>query len=195
MSFLGKFDCSTGVIQNLYVNNDISVRTSTVKDLLLVDKLQKENSYAVGFIPKTTIESQVWGGCRNFVILICESNNDAVGYVFITPGKKVDTYAKIQQIAVRNDARRLQYGTALIAVCRDFCNEFNRKGFTLRCREDLESNGFWAKIGFNQYGMWSKGKLNHVGFKASKNINLWKIDLNENIPGLFQESDFSLVCL
>ena len=57
MSFLGKFDCSTGVIQNLYVNNDISVRTSTVKDLLLVDKLQKENSYAVGFIPKTTIES------------------------------------------------------------------------------------------------------------------------------------------
>jgi len=195
MSFLGKFDCSTGIIQNLYKFGDISVRTSTVKDLLLVDKLQKENSYAVGFIPKTTIESQVWGGSRNFIILICEANNDAVGYVFITPGKKVDSYAKIQQIAVRNDARRLQYGTALISVCRDFCNEFNRKGFTLRCREDLESNGFWKKIGFNQYGMWSKGKLNHVGFKASKNINLWKIDLNDNLPGLFEETDFSLVLL
>jgi GNAT superfamily N-acetyltransferase len=193
MSFLGKYDCSSGIIQNLYSFGDISVRTSTIKDMLLVDKLQKENSYAVGFIQKTVWEKYVWGGERNFVVLICEANNDAVGYVLITPGKKVMDYAKIQQIAVRNDARRLQYGTALITVCRDFCKEFQRKGFTLRCRLDLESNNFWKAIGFTQYGMWSKGKLNHVGFKASNDINLWKIDLNDNLPSLFNESDFSMV--
>ena len=52
---LGRFDCSTGLINILYNDtiNDISVRTSTIKDMLLVDKLQKENSYAVGFIQKT----------------------------------------------------------------------------------------------------------------------------------------------
>mgnify|MGYP003353416075 CR=1 FL=1 len=29
--------------------------------------------------------------------------------------------------------------------------------------------------------MWEKGKINHVGFKASDDINLWKIELNKNI--------------
>lgn len=194
-SFLGKFDCSTGIVQELYRNGDISVRTSTIVDMLLVDKLQKENSHAVGFIQKTIWEQYVWGGQRNFVVLIAEANNDAVGYVLITPGKKAYTYAKIQQIAVRNDARRLHYGTALIAVCRDFCKQFGRKGFTLRCRQDLESNKFWKAIGFTQYGTWGKGVLNHVGMKASNDINMWKIDLNESLPSLFDDSDFALISI
>lgn len=182
---LDNFDCSTGIIKNLFKNGDIVVRTSTIKDMLLVDKLQKENSYAVGFIQKTIWENYVWGGERNFIVLICEVNNDAVGYVLITPGKGGYTYAKIQQIAVRNDARRLQYGSALITVCRQFCNKFGRKGFTLRCRVDLESNKFWQNLGFENYATWEKGKINHVGFKASNDINLWKIDLNDNIIELF----------
>jgi hypothetical protein len=36
-------------------------------------------------------------------------------------------------------------------------------------------------MGFIQYGTWEKGKVNHVGFKASNDINLYKIDLNPNI--------------
>ena len=153
--------------------------------MLLVDKLQKENSYAVGFIQKTVWEDYVWGTKRNFIVLICEVNNDAVGYVLITPGRGAYTYAKIQQIAVRNDARRLHYGKALIEVGREFCEEFALLGFTLRCRIDLESNKFWKSLGFENYGVWEKGKVNHVGFKASNDINLWRIDLNRNIPDLF----------
>lgn len=180
---LGQFDCSTGLINILYNDNllNISVRTSTIKDILLVDKLQKENSQAVGFIQKTIWEEYVWGGKRNFVVLICEANNDAVGYVLITPGVSSYKYAKIQQIAIRNDARRLHYGTALLNVCRQFCEKFQRVGFTLRCRQDLESNNFWKALGFENYAIWEKGKINHVGFKASQDINLWKIDLNKNI--------------
>jgi GNAT superfamily N-acetyltransferase len=186
---LGKFDCSTGLINILYNDpiKNISVRTSTIKDILLIDKLQKENSYAVGFIQKTVWEKYVFGGERNFVVFICESNNDAVGYVLITPGKGSYKYAKIQQIAVRNDARRLQYGTALLDVCRQFCETFHRIGFTLRCRQDLESNKFWKSLGFQNYGVWEKNKVNHVGFKASDDINLWKIELNKNIITLFDD--------
>jgi GNAT superfamily N-acetyltransferase len=186
---LGKFDCSTGLINILYNDpiKNISVRTSTIKDILLIDKLQKENSYAVGFIQKTVWEKYVFGGERNFVVFICESNNDAVGYVLITPGKSSYKYAKIQQIAVRNDARRLQYGTALLDVCRQFCESFHRIGFTLRCRQDLESNKFWKSLGFQNYGVWEKNKVNHVGFKASDDINLWKIELNKNIITLFDD--------
>ena len=65
----GKYDCSTGIINILYRKGDISVRTSTIKDMLLVDKLQKENSYAVGFIQKTVWEDYVWGDKRNFMSL------------------------------------------------------------------------------------------------------------------------------
>ena len=189
---LGRFDCSTGLINILYNDpiSNILVRTSTIKDMLLVDKLQKENSYAVGFIQKTVWEDYVWGGKRNFVVLICEANNDPVGYVLITPARGSYKYAKIQQIAVRDDARRLQYGSALIDVCRQFVEEFGRIGFTLRCRTDLESNHFWKKLGFTVYGVWEKGKINHVGFKASDDINLLKIDLNRNILSIpFEEGD------
>lgn len=184
---LGKFDCSTGLINILYNDQikNILVRTSTLRDMSLIDKLQKENSYAVGFIQKTIWEKYVFGGERNFIVLICEANNDAVGYVLLTPGKGPYKYAKIQQIAIRNDARRLYYGSALLDVCRQFCETFNRIGFSLRCREDLESNHFWKALGFTNYATWEKGKLNHVGFKASNNINLWKIDLNKNIKTLF----------
>lgn len=184
---LGKFDCSTGIINVLYNDEvkNISVRTSTYKDMLLIDKLQKENSYAVGFIQKTIWENYVFGGERNFVVFICEANKDAVGYVLITPGMGSYKYAKIQQIAVRNDARRLYYGTALLDVCRQFCEQFHRIGFTLRCRQDLESNMFWKSLGFQQYGTRRKGDINHVGFKASNDINLWKIELNKNINLLF----------
>jgi ribosomal protein S18 acetylase RimI-like enzyme len=184
---LDKFDCSTGIINILYndIVKNISVRTSTIKDMLLIDKLQKENSNAVGFIQKSIWDKYVFGGERNFIVLICEANNDAVGYVLITPGMGVNRYAKIQQIAVRNDARRLYYGSALLDVCRQFCEKFHRIGFTLRCRQDLDSNLFWKSLGFENYGVWEKGKINHVGFKASNDINLWKIELNNNIKTLF----------
>jgi GNAT superfamily N-acetyltransferase len=180
---LGRFDCSNGIINILYNDNvqNIIVRNAVEKDMLLIDKLQKENSFAVGFIQKSIWEKYVFGGERNFTTLICEANNDAVGYVLITPGKAAYTYAKIQQIAVRNDARRLQYGTALIDVCKQFCEQFQRTGFTLRCRADLESNYFWQSLGFRKYGTWEKGKINHVGFKASNDINLYMIELNKNI--------------
>jgi GNAT superfamily N-acetyltransferase len=182
---LGRFDCSTGKSSELYKKDDLVVRTATEADRTFIDKLQKENSYAVGFIQSTIWDKYVFGGERNFVVFICEKNDDLVGYVLLTPGRSPYSYAKIQQIAVREDARRLDYGSALLAVVKDFCNTFNRIGVTLRCRIDLESNHFWRNLGFNLYGVWEKGKINHVGFKASNDINLWKIDLHDSIISLF----------
>ncbi|NBW14314.1 MAG: GNAT family N-acetyltransferase [Caulobacteraceae bacterium] len=182
---LGKFDCSTGHSNLLYRNGDLTVRTATAADKTFIDKLQKENSYAVGFIQATVWDKYVFGGERNFVVFICEKNADMVGYVLLTPGRAVNTYAKIQQIAVREDARRLDYGSALLAVVKDFCNTFGRLGVTLRCRVDLESNYFWKALGFRLYDVWEKGKINHVGFKASNDINLWSIDLNDDFEDLF----------
>jgi len=181
---LNEFDCSTGKTNIIYVKDDLIVRTSKIEDMSFVDKLQKENSQAVGFIQKTVWTDYVYGGKRNFVVFICEKNNDMVGYILLTPGRGGMSYAKIQQIAVRNDARRLDYGTALIDCVRKFCYKFGRIGVSLRCRKDLESNLFWKALGFELYGVWEKGKFNHVGFKASNDIYLWKIDLNNTLPKL-----------
>jgi GNAT superfamily N-acetyltransferase len=186
---LGKFDCATGLVNVLYQNGDLTVRNAREIDVTFIDKLQKENANAVGFIQRTIWDRYVFGGERNFVVFICEKNADMVGYVLLTPGKGVNTYTRIQQIAVREDARRLDYGSALIAVVRDFCETFNRAGTRLRCRQDLESNHFWRALGFSKYGVWEKGKVNHVGFKASNDINLWEIDLNSNTPRLFTAKD------
>jgi predicted GNAT family N-acyltransferase len=182
---LGIYDCSQGITKILYSHDDLVVRTALSQDIAFIDKLQKENSYAIGFIQKTIWEDYVFGGKRNFVVFICEKNNTMVGYILITPGKKVGSKVKIQQIAVQEDARRLDYGTALIKVVKDFCTHIHRKGATLRCRTDLESNAFWERLGFRKYGTWEKGKINHVGFKASNDINLWTIDLNDTMPTFF----------
>ena len=156
---LGRYNCATGLISVLYQHGDLIVRTSSILDWSLVDKLQKENSFAVGFIQDTIWEKYVWGGERNFVVLICEKNNDPVGYILITPGHGAMTYAKIQQIVVRSDARRLDYGTALLTVARDFCETFSLRDFTLRCRTDLESNYFWQALGLCSMERGKKEKL------------------------------------
>lgn len=190
---LGKFDCATGLINVLYSSGDLIVRNSTTADLLFIDKLQKDNAQAVGFIQRTIWERYVFGGERNFVVFVCEKNNDPVGYILVTPGLSAGRYIKIQQIAVRDDARRLDYGSALLAVVRDFCNTFNRAGATLRCRVDLESNKFWQALGFYNYGVWLKGTINHVGFKASNDINLWRIELNDTQLLLFGADEMAVI--
>ena len=182
--YLGKYDCSQGLLCVLYHDGDLTVRTSSIMDRPLVDKLQKDNSFAVGFIQSTIWDLYVWGGKRNFTVFVCEKNDDPVGYVLLTPGHS-GGYAKIQQIVVREDARRLDYGTALLHVVKEFCEEMGRIGVTLRCRQDLPSNLFWQDLGFDCYGVWRKGETNHVGFKASDDINLWKIELNDNILRLW----------
>jgi GNAT superfamily N-acetyltransferase len=188
---LGKFDCATGKSNTLHAMGDLTVRNATEKDKAFIDKLQKENSFAVGFIQSTIWDKYVFGGERNFVVFICEKNNDMVGYVLLTPGRNQYSYAKIQQIAVREDARRLEYGTALLAVVKDFCNTFDRLGVSLRCRVDLESNHFWKSLGFLLYGVWLKGTVNHVGFKASNDINLWRIDLNDSLLFTFKTEEIA----
>mgnify|MGYP001593103459 CR=1 FL=1 len=182
---LGKYDCANGVINILARKGDLLVRNAVIKDSSFIDKLQKENSYAVGFIQRTIWDKYVFGGERNFFVLLCEKNLDPVGYTLVTPGRKSGDFVIIQQIAVRNDARRLQYGSMLIDVLRDFCIKFERLGAKLRCRKDLESNMFWEALGFSNYFIWKKGRRNHVGFKASNDILHWQIKLNQAI-GTFE---------
>jgi len=59
---LGKFDCATGLINVLYQKGDLLVRNAREIDIAFIDKLQKENSYAVGFIQRTIWDNYVFEG-------------------------------------------------------------------------------------------------------------------------------------
>jgi GNAT superfamily N-acetyltransferase len=189
---LGRFDCADGIIRPLWTRDDLVVRNAVAADATFIDKLQRENSYAVGFIQQTIWDKYVFGGERNFFVLMCEKNFDPVGYTLITPGRGPGSFVRIQQIAVRDDARRLDYGSALLAVLAEFCMENNRRGARLRCRQDLESNFFWQALGFQRYGVWAKGRVNHVGMKASDDINQWERVLNDSQGSLFSPAYLSL---
>ena len=59
---LGKFDCATGIAQTLYTKGDLTVRTATQVDRNFIDKMQKDNAFAVGFIQSTIWDNYVFGG-------------------------------------------------------------------------------------------------------------------------------------
>ena len=181
---LGDFDCATGLLNILWQNGDLMVRNASYRDASIIDKLQRDNSYAVGFIQQTIWDKYVFGGERNFFVLIVEANHDPVGYTLITPGRGMGSYLRIQQIAVRDDARRLHYGHALMSVIERFAREQQRAGARLRCRADLDSNHFWRAMGFTVEGVVTKGSVNHVGFKASNDINMWMREFS-HVPRLF----------
>jgi len=183
-STLGDFDCATGLLNILWSKGDLIVRNASYRDAAIIDKLQRDNSYAVGFIQQTIWDKYVFGGERNFFVLIVEANNDPVGYTLITPGRGMGSYLRIQQIAVRDDARRLHYGNALMSVIERFAREQQRAGARLRCRADLDSNSFWNAMGFTVERVVTKGSVNHVGFKASNDINMWMREFS-HVPRLF----------
>lgn len=166
---LGEFSC-LGPATWLSVNGDIAVRTTTAEDWAYIDSLQKADANAVGFLQRRTWDDYVWGGQRNFMTFLCLVQNVPVGYVLLTPGRGVNHPARIQQIVIQQDVRRLEYGTALVDQCVRFCEQYERSGIALRCRADLSANWFWGALGFTLLRVFTKGSVNHVNFKASNDI-------------------------
>jgi len=119
----------------------VEIRSASLSDIIYIDSLRKQESEAVGFIPKERYEMEI-DGRRGGSIILCFENNDPVGFVYATHNNAGVTH--IQQVAVQKDARRILHGAALInAVTRD-------KDWLVSCRcaADLESTAFWEALGF-----------------------------------------------
>jgi GNAT superfamily N-acetyltransferase len=169
----GDYDCRYETTNVLLVRNDIVVRTTAPQDWSYINKLAKENSSSIGFLPSRTWHQYVWGGERNFVCFLCLVNNEPCGFALVTPGYE-NRPVRVQQIVIQEDLRRLEYGMALIDVVEDFRKQFNRTGIILRCRSDLIANLFWDALGFTLVGIQERGTTNHMGFKASLDINMYE---------------------
>ncbi len=121
--------------------NEMQLRPATLADIVYIDSLRKQESEAIGFIPKVRYEMEI-DGRRGGSIILCLENNVPVGFVYATHNQAGVTH--IQQVAVQRDARRLLHGAELIeAVTRsqDWL-------ISCRCAADLESTNFWEALGF-----------------------------------------------
>jgi GNAT superfamily N-acetyltransferase len=120
------------------------IETATLQDidyLCHLQRIEANRDDAIGFLPKVAYENEI-RGIRHGTILVARENDDEVGFLYATHNRHGVTH--IQQVAVQDDARRLDIGGQLVgAVTRT-----NDWLVSLRCREGLPSVDFWTALGF-----------------------------------------------
>jgi len=105
--------------------------------------LRRHCQEAVGFVPMSKWEWHIEH--RPKTLITMREEGDMVGYIYWTPGLPI---AAIQQLVIREDARRFERGTALVEKAIKAMEYRGRYGVTCRCRHDLEAVFFWLAIGF-----------------------------------------------
>ena len=117
------------------------ISRASLGDIKYIDHLRKQESEAIGFIPIQGYEMEI-DGRRGGSIYICWEHNDPVGFIYATHNRAGVTH--IQQVAVQEDARRMERASALVEATqqdRDWL-------MSLRCAADLEATEFWTALGF-----------------------------------------------
>lgn len=153
-----------------------------LNDIPYIDWLRAKESEAVGFIPKVRYEMEI-SGERGGDIILAKENGDLVGFAYITYGPPLA--AKIQQITIQEDARRMERATALINEIATRARARGCAEIGCRCAEDLEANQFWLELGFEQTAdalgksVYSKGKAK-LGRKG-RHINIYR-----RLSGLYE---------
>jgi len=123
-------------------------------DLKEMDSLRRRNQEAVGFIPLSRYEDEIERSPTQ--VLTGWENGDMVAYLYWTRGIPV---APIQQLVVREDARRRDRGTAMVdAAIEHMLLDPRRYGATCRCRVDLEAVDFWQACGFKAVRLEESGR-------------------------------------
>lgn len=153
----------------------MDIVNATIPDIKYIDWLRGKESEAIGFIPKIRYEMEITGE-RGGDIILAKENNDLVGFAYITYGPPLS--AKIQQIAIQEDARRMIRATALVDEIATRARMRGCAEVGCRCAEDLESNEFWKALGFEQVSegrgksVYSRGKAK-IG-KRNRLINIYR---------------------
>lgn len=157
------------------MNLMMQILDAQVEDINYIDHLRAKESEALGFIPRIRYEMEITGE-RGGDILIIKESTDIVGFAYVTYGAPLS--AKIQQIAIQEDARRMERATALI---NEIAYRARTKGCAeigCRCATDLEANTFWRTLGFTKVAsgmgksVYSKGKAK-LG-KRGRHINIYR---------------------
>tara|TARA_Y100000310_G_scaffold119290_1_gene118033 strand:- start:1312 stop:1848 length:537 start_codon:yes stop_codon:yes gene_type:complete len=118
------------------------IRPALLTDIPYIDHLRKREAEAVGFIPLQRYEMEI-DGRRKGSVLVCLENEQHVGFLYATHNQAGVTH--IQQVAIQEDARRMERASALVAAAQKDSDWL----VSLRCAADLEATDFWEALGFS----------------------------------------------
>lgn len=129
------------------------VRPATEADLKGIDSLRKADGDSLGFLPimklqhivTQTLDRGRWRWLYES-LWVCEDNDDMTGYVLAGFHREG---AKIEQICVRRDARRMERAMILEGVVDAEARARTKQRIRCRVAFDIEANFFWQAIGYN----------------------------------------------
>ena len=140
------------------------IREATVFDLPAIEALRRSDGDSLGFVPKAkyehiTLKTSDRGRARWRYewLIVAEDSTEITG--FLLTGFHRDG-CKMQQLCVRNDARRMERALRLVDACE---NEARRRGSRrIRCRvaADIEANMFWRAAGYEPIAITNSTWLN-----------------------------------
>lgn len=133
-----------------------SVRPATVADLPYVVALREREKDALGFMTPAAYEGVVTqqGLYRrpNARLWVAEVAGDLVGFLYATPGKPGGALTVVQ-LCLQRDARRREYGSALVRTAEGWAEALQRPAVKCRVRLDLEARSFWDAVGYAPAGV------------------------------------------
>lgn len=165
------------------------IRSAVESDLMAIDSLRKKDGDCLGFLPLMKLEHIVrrtldrgrarW---RYESLWVCEDNGDLTGYVLAGFHREG---AKIEQICVRQDARRMERALALERVVADESTARLKPRIRCRVAADIESNLFWRAIGYVPVTTVTSTWLNQRESKSRRPIVVYDRVICQ--PELFQQ--------
>lgn len=125
---------------------DVFVRLARAGDLSYIDAQRRRESESIGFLPAACYEAYVTGRGEyarpNHRIWIAAVNGDQVGFLYASPGRFAGP-ARIIQICIQRDARRIEYGRALVEQAEDYATSIGRTAVGAHVAADIEAGAFW----------------------------------------------------
>jgi len=152
----------------------LTIRGAAEPDISYVMSLMRANRESVGGLPQPAIMERI----ERDTVLLASINNDPVGYLLYDLR---DGHLRIPQACIQYDARRKQYGVALVAA---MLSKHDPAHVSLRCAADLEANVFWRDMGFTCVHTTPGGK------RRGRTINVWEMWLQ---PRLLSIDDLAVV--
>lgn len=130
----------------------LTVRRAVLADLTYIRSLSDSEFNAIGFIPAGAYEwalgrqGPAW--TAEYRLWLAAADDEPVGFLYANPGRPGGS-ARIAQICVQEDARRLEYATALTETAELWAAECQRQGVTCRVATDLEAGHFWDALQYD----------------------------------------------
>jgi ribosomal protein S18 acetylase RimI-like enzyme len=116
-------------------------------DVPAIDALRKAEWYTVGFTPVERYHLDIDG--RGGTLLVLKDDRDMLGFVHATHGEH---YTHILQLAVWEDVRHIEHGTALVQAVAKLAQRRGHFGMKARVAHDIEANEFWKAQSFEKVG-------------------------------------------